>query len=230
MHSYPCAQQHSHPLPPIGSAPSQHHQQPLFEVDSAVDLEYHSHCSTPDDLPPHSLLTCSYAREEGQEEGAVPNPVCRHPQSDMNRGVKGTLPSWSRSTSEAKLEGWSPAVALEKRNYMAGNLGSIHPTETQLITKDSGDSVPIWGDNTAGEGRRVQLCLRLPGGERLLAEFSTSQRIADLVSYAQQHCGEDLSKYELATNEVPRRVVPNWQVTLEQAGITVRTLLYFSLH
>ena len=110
---------------------------------------------------------------------------------------------------------------------MAGKLDERHSTAAE---EDPRASVPTHGGSTAGEGRKVQVCLKLPGGERLQAEFDTSQRITDLVSYAQQFCGEDLSECEVATNEVPRQVVTDWQVTLEQAGITVRTLLYLSMH
>ena len=74
----------------------------------------------------------------------------------------------------------------------------------------------------------VQLCLKLPGGERLEEQFLVTDRITKIVSYAQQYSSVDLSQCELATNEIPRRVISDQKMTLLDAGITVRTLLYFS--
>ena len=61
--------QHYQPLPPITDSEPQpapdysplSNKHQLYDVDSAVDLEYSSQCGTPIDLPPNYPVSYSYA-------------------------------------------------------------------------------------------------------------------------------------------------------------------------
>ena len=119
----------------------------------------------------------------------------------------------------------------EEVHYLAEKLlqDSSSQQKAQYVSK------PVTGNEQSSaaldsEKKKVQLCLKLPSGERLQAEFTTSQTISELVSCAQQYSDNDLSECEVATNSVPRQVITDWQLTLAEAGITVRTLLYLSVH
>lgn len=189
--------QQSQPLPPIGS--SLHHQ-PLYEVDSAVDLEYNSHCCTPEDTPLYSLSVRqnNVTREEVHYEDYLDKKLLQ--DSSLQQETLTTQP-----------------------------VNASNSLESASGKKQSSPTAPL--DRDASKEKKVQLCLKLPSGERLLAEFTTSQTISELVSCAQQYCDDsDLSECEVATNSVPRQVITNWQLTLAEAGITVRTLLYLSIH
>ena len=123
----------------------------------------------------------------------------------------------------------------EEVHYIAMKL--LQDSNPQQETQHINVSKPVTGNKQSSstapldtKEKTVQLCLKLPSGERLQAEFTTSQTISELVSYAQEYCDSDLSECEVATNSVPRQVITDWQLTLAEAGITVRTLLYLSMH
>lgn len=65
--------QRSKPLPPIPDQPSPpNHQHKLYDVDSAVDLDYTSQCCTPIDLP--SYFPTTYSHPPTSNDSAIESP------------------------------------------------------------------------------------------------------------------------------------------------------------
>lgn len=222
--------QQSQPLPPIGSTIGLHglQHQPLYEVDSAVDLEYNSVCCTPDDSSIYPISV--HVREE-----LVPYPDHIHPQRGRVEDVSSKHVEDAKIQNEVKKQPLVTASSQQKLSYESGPINVAHSVH---LRKSSGHSALAYYNETASHSsdkksskeKIIQLCLKLPSGERVQAEFNTLQRISELVSHAQQHCDVNLSECEVATNGVPRQVIRDWNLTLEEAGITVRTLLYLSTH
>lgn len=75
----------------------------------------------------------------------------------------------------------------------------------------------------------VEIGLKLPSGTRFQKTFDITSTIRQMVSWAEEESGEELGSCRLCTNEVPKKELTDWEHTLKEAGLTVRTLLYFSL-
>lgn len=73
----------------------------------------------------------------------------------------------------------------------------------------------------------VELRLRLLSGKCINAEFPLSATLYKVYKHAQESSSEDLSRCIICSNEIPRREFYDKTVTLREAGVIVRTMLYF---
>ena len=71
----------------------------------------------------------------------------------------------------------------------------------------------------------VVLAIKLPDGTRLERRFRQTDLLADVMLVAQHHSPQPLPPCELSTNDVPRRLLTDYGITLQQAGLSVRTML-----
>ncbi|CAF0822773.1 unnamed protein product [Didymodactylos carnosus] len=73
----------------------------------------------------------------------------------------------------------------------------------------------------------IQLAIRLPDGERLEKTFRSTDRITDVLKYVASK-GNNLDKQNvyLSSGEVPKREFKDLNMTLAQAGIETRTVLF----
>ena len=74
----------------------------------------------------------------------------------------------------------------------------------------------------------VLLAIKLPDGTRLERRFRQTDLLTDVMLVAQRHCPQPLSACELSTNDVPKRVFTDHGMTLQEAGLSVRTMLILS--
>ena len=76
----------------------------------------------------------------------------------------------------------------------------------------------------------VELGIRLPNGVRLQKRFPLTAKLKHVMLYLRQEGQllQGIGYYELSTNEVPRRVLGDLSLTLQQVGLTCNTLLYLT--
>ena len=78
---------------------------------------------------------------------------------------------------------------------------------------------------SSDEPNCVVLAIKLPDGTRLERRFQQTDLLADVMLVAQHHSSQPLPVCELSTNDVPRRLLTDYGMTLQQAGLSVRTML-----
>jgi len=112
-------------------------------------------------------------------------------------------------------------------------------SETKITNKDT-DDVNTLSQNTAGlslqhtlpdeptdtEPGRIHLAVKLLDGSRHERWFRQTDTLSTVLSFAESVSDSKLPPCHLCTSEVPRRVFDNFSVTLSQAGINSRTVLY----
>ena len=240
--------QHYQPLPPITDSEPQpapdysplSNKHQLYDVDSAVDLEYSSQCGTPIDLPPNYPVSYSYA----------------HSMSDSSDNVASS-PHMTGSPRLAILKSLGPKTSPKSHVKSASphlqphspNLSHLHTTNLQVdsVTDkpqppfrqyESESSLKYVKESSTPTKRRhslpdhhntVQLGLKLPNGDRIQADFPLTATLEDIRHHAESCASTDLYECIITTNEVPRKVFNDESQTLYESGITVRTVLYFSL-
>ena len=97
---------------------------------------------------------------------------------------------------------------------------------------DSNKALPHGGcdrqiDTHSAHTGAVLLCIRLPSGDRIQGTFKLTDTLETVVGFARQYCDEE-EDWDLSTGDVPKRVFRNLSVSLREAGLTVRTVVYLS--
>ena len=76
------------------------------------------------------------------------------------------------------------------------------------------------------EPGRIHLAIKLLDGSRHERWFRNTDTLHTVMAFAQSVSKDELPPCQFCTNEVPRRVFNNFNVSLAQAGINSRTVLY----
>ena len=79
----------------------------------------------------------------------------------------------------------------------------------------------------ASEAHTVLLCVKIPSGCRVQRRFRLSDLLCHVMAFAVQHCEQE-GDWELSTSDVPKRVFKDLSLTLNKAGLAVRTLLHLT--
>lgn len=229
------ALKHSQPLPPIednhqfssnDSSPTLYLKEPnkhtpqLYEVDSAVDLEYSSQCGTPIDVvssvPTNAHLISQYTGDTGSvssNDHQVQTTVCVSEENVLQS---------SNSTVTSNISDAMKGMKLNEQ-YQHSN----HELHARL-NANRPTSASENSNRLSNVSKTVILGLKLPNGDRLQVELPLTTTLWDVVSCAEYHSGMELRECELFTNEIPRRIFDDKTLTLFDVGITVRTIIHFS--
>lgn len=241
--------QHYQPLPPITDSEPQpppnysplsnkHH---LYDVDSAVDLEYSSQCGTPIDLPSNFPVSYSYPHSTndstdnaasspfmtGSPRLAIFKSLC--PKTSPKSHVKSASPDHQpHSPNLSHLHTINLQVDSEAEKTQQSHFRQYESESALKYAKEC--STPTKKHHSLPDHHNtVQLGLKLPNGDRIQAGFPLTATLEDITLYAESCASTDLHECTISTNEVPRKVFNDKTQTLHQSGITVRTVLYFSL-
>lgn len=141
------------------------------------------------------------------------------------------------ASQAAILEATDSAVDLEYYSQCGTPVDVLPSSDcstyspTIALRQKIGDMIINGGDSTNDNDQKllVPLCLKLPNGERLQVNMPATATIRQVTEYAEKCAGVELTNCDISTNEIPKRTFDNHQVTLEEAGILVRTVLHFSL-
>lgn len=108
------------------------------------------------------------------------------------------------------------------RGFRVSEISKTLPSKLSIDVKKKRRVPP---EPSSGEPDCVVLAIKLPDGTRLERRFRQTDLLADVMLVAQQHSPQPLPACELSTNDVPRRILTDYGMTLQQAGLSVRTML-----
>lgn len=111
------------------------------------------------------------------------------------------------------------------RTFRVSEISKTLPSKLSIGTKKK-RTMPI--EPSADEPNSVVLAIKLPDGTRLERRFRQTDILADVILVAQNHSPQPLPPCELSTNDVPKKILTDYGMTLQQAGLSVRTMLILS--
>lgn len=240
--------QHYQPLPPITDSEPQpapnysplSNKHQLYDVDSAVDLEYSSQCGTPIDLPPSFPVSYSYphSTSDSSDNAASSPHTTGSPRLAIFKSLyPKTSPKSHVKSASPRLQPHSPNLShLHTINLQIDSVTDKpqprfrqYESESALKHAEESSTATKRRHSLPDHHNTVQLGLKLPNGDRIQADFSLTATLEDITHYAESCASTDLHKCIISTNEVPRKVFNDKTQTLYESGINVRTVLYFSL-
>ena len=147
-----------------------------------------------------------------------------HQDSDndgfMRKGDVRHDKKWSKHTEQSHTEQAHPSRELSS----TGEDGK--PTSER--TKVEARRFALSPEPTDSE-TRLLLAVKSPGdGQRFTRYFRPSSTLGQVIRFAEDVSGLDLSSYSIACN-APRRVFSDFNQTCEGVGLQDRTMLYFEL-
>ena len=74
----------------------------------------------------------------------------------------------------------------------------------------------------------VVLSIKLPSGTRVQRCFRHADTLGSVVAFARWHSSEISVECEVSTSDVPKKTFDDFSLTLEEAGLTTRTLLHIT--
>lgn len=113
------------------------------------------------------------------------------------------------------------------RAFRVSEISETLPKKLSIDTKRKKSGLPL-EEPSSDEPDCVVLAIKLPDGTRFERRFRQTDLLAEVMVVAQHHSPQPLPTCELSTNDVPKRVLTNYGMTLKQAGLTVRTILILS--
>ena len=159
---------------------------------------------------------------------------------DSSIEVSSTYSSSLEATSSTHLLSFSsfahihePVIKARKssqehtlyRPFRVSEISETLPSKLSIDVKKKRDIPPT---PPSDELDCVVLAIKLPDGTRLERRFRQTDLLADVLLVAQDSCPQPLPPCELCTNDIPKRLLTDYGMTLKQAGLTVRTMLILS--
>ena len=112
------------------------------------------------------------------------------------------------------------------RTFRVSEVSETLPSKLSIDVKKMRSVPPP--EPSPEEPNCVLLAIKLPDGSRLERRFRHTDLLADVMLVAQHHCPQPLPPCELSTNDVPKRLFTDYGMTLQQAGLSIRTMLILS--
>lgn len=110
------------------------------------------------------------------------------------------------------------------RSFQVSRISETLPSKLSIDVKPK--KLPL--EPSPDEPNCVMLAIKLPDGTRFERLFRQTDLLADVMLVAQHHTHQQLPPCELSTNDVPKRLLTDYGMTLQQAGLSVRTMLILS--
>lgn len=111
------------------------------------------------------------------------------------------------------------------RTFRVSEISETLPSKLSVAMKKKRNVPP---EPPSDEPNCVVLAIKLPDGTRLERRFRQTDLLADVMLVAQHHSPQPLPACELSTNDVPKRLLTDYGMSLQQAGISFRTMLILS--
>lgn len=108
------------------------------------------------------------------------------------------------------------------RTFRVSEVSKTLPSKLSIDVKQKRTVPP---EPASDEPGCVVLAIKLPDGTRLERRFRQTDLLADVLLVAQEHSPRPLPPCELCTNDVPKKLLTDYGMTLKQAGLSVRTML-----
>ena len=123
------------------------------------------------------------------------------------------------SLSEQNCNSTSYYKSLDKPRKSSPDGHLFH----ERLTNNSSSTEPSADDHNC-----VTLAIKLPDGTRFEKRFRHTDLISDIIHAAQHYSTKPLPDCELFTNDVPKKLLTDYSITLQEAGLSVRTMLILS--
>lgn len=151
------------------------------------------------------------------------SPTRSLPQSPVSFSKYKPLPSINSSSS---LISCSSTGSQSYDNINIGHHDTNQLTENMTnISLKQNKKPPT--EPPESESHRIHLAVKMLDGSRHERWFRLSDTIGDILCYAESVTDETLPENcEICTNELPKRVFSDLSLTLEDAGLPSRTVLY----
>ena len=111
------------------------------------------------------------------------------------------------------------------RTFRVSEISKTLPSKLSTDVKQKRTVLPEPAPDEPGS---VVLAIKLPDGARLERRFRQTDLLADVMLVAQDYSPQPLPPCELCTNDVPKKLLTDYGMTLKQAGLSVRTMLILS--
>jgi len=111
----------------------------------------------------------------------------------------------------------------QHRTFRVSQISETLPSKLLIDTKRKRNNLPL--EPSSDEPNCVMLAIKLPDGTRFERRFRQTDLLADVMLVAQHYSPQPLPACELSTNDVPKRLLTDYGMTLQQAGLSVRTIL-----
>lgn len=111
----------------------------------------------------------------------------------------------------------------QPRMFRVSQISETLPNKLLIDTKRKRNDLP--SEPSSDEPNCVVLAIKLPDGTRFERRFRQTDLLADVMLVAQHYSPQLLPACELSTNDVPKRLLTDYGMTLQQAGLSVRTIL-----
>lgn len=110
------------------------------------------------------------------------------------------------------------------KTFRVSEIMATLPSKLSIDTKKK----TITPEPSLDEPNCVVLAIKLLDGTRVERRFRQTDLLADVMLVAQHHSPQPLPACELSTNDVPKRLLSDYGMTLQQAGLSVRTMIILS--
>jgi len=123
--------------------------------------------------------------------------------------------SFSESTCDST--GCCKSMKKARKSSLDGHKKLVNGSNSSLPAEPSGD-----------DANCVTLAIKLPDGTRFERQFYHTDLVADIIHAAEHHSTQPLPDCELFTSDVPKKLLTDYSLTLQEAGLSVRTMLILS--